>query len=41
LVFGYEKAYLDQMKHMDFWDHEYEKVFSYDEKIKKNRGKTI
>ncbi len=41
LIFGYEKAYLDQMKHMDFWDHEYEKVFSYDEKIKKNRGKTL
>lgn len=41
LIFGYEKAYLDQMKHMDFWDHEYQKVFIYDEKIKANRGKTI
>jgi hypothetical protein len=37
LKFGYEQAYLDSMKKMEFWDQEYEKVFAYDEKIIKLR----
>lgn len=38
LKFGYEKAYLDQMKNPDFWDNEYHKVFEYDAKIQVQRG---
>ncbi|TNF07849.1 MAG: pyridoxal-phosphate dependent enzyme [Bacillota bacterium] len=41
LKFGYSKAYLDQMKSMDFWNHEYDKVNYYNEKIKELRGKNI
>ena len=37
LKFGYKKEYLDSMKNMDFWDHEYEKIYHYDEMIKKLR----
>ncbi|HOI84674.1 MAG TPA: pyridoxal-phosphate dependent enzyme [Acholeplasmataceae bacterium] len=39
LKFGYTKAYLDSMKNMDFWNHEYDKVKYYNEKIKALRGK--
>jgi len=38
LKFGYEKAYLDSMKQMDFWDNEYHKIDAYDEKILAMRG---
>jgi cysteine synthase len=31
--FGYSKEYLDSMKHMSFWNDEYNKVFEYNEKI--------
>lgn len=41
LKFGYTQEYLDSMKHIDFWKHEYEKVFHYDELIKQKRGKTL
>jgi cysteine synthase len=37
LKFGYKQEYLDSMRHMDFWDKEYEKVHEYDKKIKKLR----
>lgn len=37
LKFGYKQEYLDAMRHMDFWDHEYEKIKHYDEMIKKSR----
>ncbi|MGD9761971.1 MAG: PLP-dependent cysteine synthase family protein [Candidatus Izemoplasmatales bacterium] len=37
LKFGYSQAYLDSMKDMSFWDHEYEKIYHYDELIKKMR----
>ncbi|MGS0972287.1 MAG: PLP-dependent cysteine synthase family protein [Candidatus Izemoplasmataceae bacterium] len=37
LKFGYKQAYLDSMRHMDFWTHEYEKVHYYDDQIKKLR----
>ncbi len=37
LKFGYSQEYLDSMRNMDFWDDEYEKVFHYDELIKKMR----
>lgn len=33
LPFGYEKAYLDAMRSMEFWDGEYEKIRDYDKKI--------
>ncbi|MDD4184594.1 MAG: pyridoxal-phosphate dependent enzyme [Candidatus Izemoplasmatales bacterium] len=33
LKFGYSQAYLDSMKDMRFWDHEYEKIFAYDQEI--------
>ena len=38
LKFGYTQAYLDAMKKPEFWEKEYNKVFEYDEKIKKLRG---
>jgi len=41
LKFGYSQAYLDSMKQMSFWDHEYEKVHHYDELIKQKRGKKL
>ncbi len=41
LKFGYSKAYLDQMKSMDFWNNEYEKIKIYNDKIIKMRGKTL
>ena len=37
LKFGYSQEYLDSMRNMEFWDHEYEKVFHYDKLIKKLR----
>jgi hypothetical protein len=37
LKFGYKQSYLDQMRDMAFWDHEYEKVFEYDRQIKMMR----
>ncbi|XFA98938.1 PLP-dependent cysteine synthase family protein [Candidatus Izemoplasma sp. B36] len=37
LKFGYSQEYLDSMRNMEFWDREYEKVFHYDELIKKLR----
>lgn len=37
LKFGYKQEYLDAMKDMSFWDNEYNKIFSYDEAIKKMR----
>ena len=41
LKFGYSKAYLDQMKSMDFWNNEYEKIKIYNDKIIKMRCKTL
>ena len=41
MKFGYTKDYLDAMKSMDFWNQEYEKIQSYNEKIKMLRGKEI
>lgn len=41
LKFGYSKEYLDSMKDMSFWTNEYNKVFSYDKKIRELRGKEI
>ena len=38
LKFGYKQEYLDAMRNPEFWDSEYNKVFSYDEAIKKLRG---
>ena len=38
LKFGYSKAYLDSMKDPAFWENEYNKIKSYDEKILKLRG---
>jgi cysteine synthase len=40
LKFGYQKAYLDEMKDMSFWDNEYKKIKHYNEKIKQMRGNT-
>lgn len=37
LKFGYKQEYLDSMQKMSFWDDEYNKIFEYDEKIKKMR----
>lgn len=37
LPFGYTKEYLDSMRSMEFWDEEYAKITSYDEKIKQMR----
>lgn len=37
LPFGYSKEYLDSMRHMEFWDHEYAKVEEYNKKIKEMR----
>jgi len=39
LKFGYTQAYLDAMRHPDFWEYEYNKIHEYDEKIGKMRGK--
>ncbi len=41
LKFGYQKDYLDKMRSIDFWDQEYQKVFTYNKKIKKLRGSEI
>lgn len=37
LKFGYTQAYLDSMKEMSFWDHEYEKIHHYDKIMKASR----
>lgn len=37
LKFGYSQEYLDSMRSMKFWDDEYNKVFEYDQLIKKMR----
>jgi len=37
LKFGYTQEYLDAMKDIKFWDDEYEKIYHYDELIKKLR----
>jgi cysteine synthase len=37
LKFGYSQKYLDSMKDMSFWDSEYQKIYHYDELIKKMR----
>ncbi len=37
LKFGYKQEYLDSMRKPEFWDNEYEKIFHYDEMIKKMR----
>ncbi|MFA5422108.1 MAG: pyridoxal-phosphate dependent enzyme [Bacilli bacterium] len=39
LKFGYSQAYLDSMRHPEFWEEEYQKVFEYNQKIQKMRGK--
>lgn len=39
MPFGYTKAYLDQMKGMNFWDREYVKIKDYDTKIRALRKK--
>ena len=41
LKFGYSKEYLDSMRHPEFWEKEYAKIKTYDEKIKAIRGKEI
>ncbi|MBN2503960.1 MAG: pyridoxal-phosphate dependent enzyme [Bacilli bacterium] len=33
LKFGYSQAYLDSMRHQEFWEGEYLKIFDYDKKI--------
>ncbi|MBP2637020.1 MAG: cysK [Firmicutes bacterium] len=33
LKFGYSQEYLDNMRHQEFWDNEYEKVHVYNKKI--------
>lgn len=33
LKFGYSQTYLDDMRHQEFWDNEYEKVHVYNKKI--------
>ncbi|MBU1020646.1 MAG: pyridoxal-phosphate dependent enzyme [Firmicutes bacterium] len=38
LKFGYKQEYLDSMRQPEFWELEYDKVFSYDAAIKKLRG---
>lgn len=37
LKFGYSQEYLDSMKDMKFWDDEYQKIYHYDDLIKKMR----
>ena len=41
LKFGYSMDYLNSMRHMDFWEHEYEKIKDYDKKILEKRGKAL
>ncbi|MFA6854805.1 MAG: pyridoxal-phosphate dependent enzyme [Bacilli bacterium] len=41
LKFGYSKAYLDSMKQMAFWDHEYNLIKDYDQKIIAKRGQDL
>ncbi|MFA7032526.1 MAG: pyridoxal-phosphate dependent enzyme [Bacilli bacterium] len=41
LKFGYTKEYLDSMKKPEFWENEYAKIKTYDQKIIEKRGKEI
>ncbi|MDA3846492.1 MAG: pyridoxal-phosphate dependent enzyme [Vallitaleaceae bacterium] len=41
IPFGYKKEYLDSMKVQGFWDHEYEKIEYYNEKIKRLRNQEV
>ncbi|MFA6617304.1 MAG: pyridoxal-phosphate dependent enzyme [Bacilli bacterium] len=41
LKFGYSKVYLDSMKQMAFWDHEYNLIKDYDQKILAKRGQDL
>lgn len=41
LKFGYPMDYLNSMRHMDFWEHEYLKIHDYDKKIIEKRGKAL
>jgi len=41
LKFGYSQSYLDSMKFPGFWESEYAKVSSYNEKIAAKRGRSI
>lgn len=41
LKFGYTMDYLNSMRHMEFWEHEYEKIKDYDKKIIEKRGKAL
>jgi len=41
LKFGYKMEYLNSMRSMDFWEHEYAKIHAYDKKISEKRGKAL
>jgi cysteine synthase len=41
LKFNYPLSYLNEMKDMKFWDHEYLKIEHYDKMIKEMRGKEL
>ncbi len=41
LKFDYEKSYLDAMQNPAFWEKEYQKVFVYNDLIKKRRGQKL
>jgi cysteine synthase len=41
LRFGYSQEYLDSMKHKEFWENEYQKVFRYDALIREKRGQKL
>ena len=41
LKFGYKKEYLDSMRKPEFWENEYAKIKTYDQKIIAKRGKEI
>jgi len=41
LKFNYPLSYLNEMKQMKFWDHEYHKIEHYDKVIAKMRGKDL
>jgi cysteine synthase len=41
LKFNYSLDYLNQMRHMKFWDDEYKKIEAYDQLIMQKRGKKL
>jgi len=41
LKFNYPLSYLNEMKQMKFWDHEYHKIEHYDKVITEMRGKDL